>query len=119
MASQWAGLAAGGRPYREAAPFYNTYRYKPSEEFIRLLATHLGWSAKDRVLDLGAGPAHVSTLLAPHVGEVVAMEPDEAMLAEGRQWAVSTGVDNLAFVQGGSQDLERRKSSLGSFVAVV
>jgi SAM-dependent methyltransferase len=119
MASQWTGLAPGERPFREAAPFYSTYRYRPSEEFIRLLATHLGWSAKDRVLDLGAGPAHISTLLAPYVREVVAMEPDNAMLAEGRKWAASTGVKNVAFVQGGSEDLERLKTSLGTFVAVV
>jgi SAM-dependent methyltransferase len=119
MASQWTGLAPGERPFREAAPFYSAYRYRPSEEFVRLLATHLGWSPKDRVLDLGAGPAHVSTLLAPYVREVVAMEPDQAMLDEGRKWAASTGVDNVAFVHGGSEDLERLRTSLGIFVAVV
>jgi SAM-dependent methyltransferase len=119
MASQWTGLAPGEHPFREAAPFYSTFRYRPSEEFVRLLATHLGWSPKDRVLDLGAGPAHVSTLLAPYVREVVAMEPDEAMLDAGRKWAASRGADNVAFVHGGSEDLERLTTSLGTFVAVV
>src|SRR5215213_2664483 len=119
MEDRWAGLGHGERPYREAAPFYAEYRYKPSQQFARLLATHLGWSDDDRVLDLGAGPAHVSMLLAPYVGEVVAMEPEEAMLDEGRKRAAAAGVENLSFVGGGSDDLPRLKSSLGEFAAVV
>jgi SAM-dependent methyltransferase len=119
MEDRWTGLEPGQRPFREAAPFYAEYRYKPSEEFARLLATHLGWSRDDRVLDLGAGPGHVSTLLAPYVGEVVVMEPDEAMLDEGRSQAASAGVENLSFVLGGSDDLPRLKSSVGEFASVV
>lgn len=119
MEDRWAGLGHGQRPYREAAPFYAEYRYKPSEEFARLLATHLSWSDDDRVLDLGAGPAHISMLLAPYVGEVVAMEPEAAMLDEGRERAAAADVENLSFVEGGSNDLPRLKSSLGEFAAVV
>jgi ubiquinone/menaquinone biosynthesis C-methylase UbiE len=72
----------------------------------------MGWLPDDRVLDLGAGPAHVSTLFAPYAGDVVAMEPDEAMLEEGRRRAASAGVENLTFVHGGSADLERLRSSV-------
>jgi SAM-dependent methyltransferase len=119
MKNRWTGLEAGERPFQEAARFYGDYRYRPSEEFARLLATHLGWSRDDRVLDLGAGPAHVSMLFAPYVGEVVVMEPEEAMLDEGRRRAASAGVGNLSFVPGGSDDLPRLRPSLGEFVAVV
>jgi SAM-dependent methyltransferase len=76
-------------------------------------------SHDDRVLDLGAGPAHVSTLLAPYVKEVVVMEPEEAMLDEGRKRAASAGFDNLSFVLGGSDDLQRLRPSLGEFAAVI
>src|SRR3712207_147057 len=117
--NRWAGLEHGERPFRQAAPFYAEYRYRPSADFALLLATHLRWSRDDRVLDLGAGPAHVSTLLAPYVREVVVMEPEEAMLDEGRDRAVSGGFDNLSFVLGGSDDLQRLRPSLGEFVAVV
>jgi SAM-dependent methyltransferase len=113
------GLAPGERPYQAAAPFYSRYRYRPSEAFARLLASHLGWSSDDRLLDLGAGPAHVSTLLAPYVGEVVVMEPDEAMLEEGRTHAASVRTSNLQFVHGGSDDLGRLRTSLGTFTGVV
>jgi ubiquinone/menaquinone biosynthesis C-methylase UbiE len=59
---------------------------------LRDLAAHLGWSSADRVLDLGAGPAHVSLVLAPYVGEVVVMDPEEAMIEEGRRRAAEAGV---------------------------
>jgi predicted nicotinamide N-methyase len=54
------GLKPAERPFRDAAWFYAEYRYRLSEAFARLLAGHLDWSRSDRVLDLGAGPAHVS-----------------------------------------------------------
>jgi len=71
------------------------------------------------VLDLGAGPAHVSLLLARYVREVVVLEPEEAMLDEGRQRAATASVANLTFVLGGSDDLPRLTSSHGAFAAVV
>ncbi|HJU37348.1 MAG TPA: hypothetical protein VJ716_08030 [Gaiellaceae bacterium] len=74
-AGPWRGLAPGERPYRDAAWHYAEYRSRPTDAFLRLLASHLGWSPPDRILDLGAGPAHLSLPLAGLVGEVVAMDP--------------------------------------------
>ncbi|HEY1369238.1 MAG TPA: methyltransferase domain-containing protein [Gaiellaceae bacterium] len=111
----WTGLEPGERPYRDAAWFYAEYRYRPSEAFARLLAAHLGWSASDRVLDLGAGPAHASLRYAPFVGEVVVMDPEPDMIEEGRRRAAAAGIDNLTFVVGGSDDLS---VDLGEFTAV-
>jgi SAM-dependent methyltransferase len=113
------GLGPGQRPFRDAAWFYAEYRHRPTEAFVRLLAAHLGWLASDRVLDLGAGPAHVSLRLAPFVGEVVVMDPEEAMIDEGRRRAASAAADNLSFVVGGSEDLTRLAGDLGQFAAVV
>lgn len=118
-ADLWTGLQPGQRPFSEAAWFYAEYRYRPSEAFARLLAAHLGWSTSDHVLDLGAGPAHVSLLLAPFVGEVVVMDPEEAMIEEGRRRAAAAEVDNLTFLLGGSDDLPRFSPVLGEFAAVV
>lgn len=103
------------RPFRGSAWFYAEYRYRPSEAFARLLAGELGWTAADRVLDLGAGPAHLSLLLAPLVGEVVAMDPEPDMIEEGRRRAAAAGVDNVSFVTGGSEDVS---PELGRFAAV-
>src|SRR5437899_7049791 len=85
----WTGLASAARPFQDAARFYAEYRYRPTDAFLWLLAGHLGWSASDRVLDLGAGPAHVSLPLPAFVGEVVVMDPEEAMLHEGRRRAAA------------------------------
>lgn len=118
-AGRWAGLKPGERPYREAAWFYGEYRYRPSEAFVRLLASELGWSVSDRILDLGAGPAHVSLRLAPLVGEVLVMDPEEAMIDEGRRRAAAAGTGNLSFVLGGSDDLARLSPELGRLAAAV
>jgi len=114
---RWTGLRAGQRPFRDAAWFYAEYRYRPSEAFVRLLAGQLGWSCSDRVLDLGAGPAHVSLRLAPFVGEVVVMDPERAMIEEGRRRAAAAEIDNLSFIVGGSDDLARLSPDLGEFAA--
>ena len=118
MSGRWTGLKPGERPYEGAAWFYGEYRYRPSRPFVRALAEHLGWSESDRVLDLGAGPAHLSLQLASLVGEVTVMEPERAMLAEGRRRAADARVRNLRFVEGGSDDLRALSATLGSFVAV-
>ncbi len=85
---------------------------------MRLLAGRLGWSCSDRVLDLGAGPAHVSLRLAPFLGEVVVMDPEEAMIEEGRRRAAAAEIDNLSFIVGSSDDLTRLSPDLGEFAAV-
>lgn len=114
----WTGLKAGERPFRDAAWFYAEYRYRPSEAFVRLLASKIGLSRSDRVLDLGAGPAHLSLRLAPFVGEVVVMDPEQAMLEEGRRRTAVAKLDNLSFVLGGSDDLAGLSPGLGTFGAV-
>ncbi len=86
---------------------------------MRLLAGHLGWSRADRILDLGAGPAHASLRIAPFVGEVIVMDPEPAMIEEGRRRSVASGVGNLSFFVGGSDDLPRLSSELGPLSGVV
>jgi SAM-dependent methyltransferase len=119
MHDRWDGLPPGQRPFREAAWIYAEYRYRPTGALARLLAAHLVWSSADRVLDLGAGPAHVSLVLAPYVGEVDVMDLEEAMIEEGRRRAADAGVADLSFVVGGSDDLTQLASDLGQFAAVV
>ena len=116
---RWTGLKPGERPYRESAEFYADYRYRPTEAFMRLLASHLEWSSADRVLDLGAGPAHISIPVAAFVGEVVVLDPEEPMLAVGKRRGAAAGLDNLSFVVGGSDDLPRLSATLGTFATAV
>jgi SAM-dependent methyltransferase len=105
----------GTRPYAGAGWYYAEYRDHVRPEFMVLLAEHLGWRREDRVLDLGAGPGQLSLLVAPFVAEVVAVEPEPDMLAEGERRAQTFGIDNVTFVAASSDDLPALRASLGRF----
>ena len=105
----------GTRPYAGAGWYYAEYRGHVSPAFMALLAEHLGWRRADRVLDLGAGPGQLSLLVAPLVVEVVAVEPEPDMLAEGERRARALGIANVSFVAASSDDLPTLRSSLGRF----
>lgn len=109
----------GTRPYVGAGWYYAEYRDRVSAELIALLAGQLGWSTRDRVLDLGAGPGPLSLLVAPFVAEVVAIEPEPDMLAEGERRAAMADAGNVRFVSGSSDDLPALRSSLGLFCAAL
>ena len=47
------------------------------------------------------------------------MDPEPAMLEEGRRRAAAAGIDNLTFVLGGSDDLGRLSGDSGALTAVV
>lgn len=109
----------GTRPYAGAAWYYAQYRERVSVEFVALLAAHLGWSCEHRVLDLGAGPAQLSLLVAPLVAEVVAVDPEPDMLAEGERRVRVAAANNIRFVLASSDDLPGLRSTLGMFRAAL
>src|SRR5262245_41226898 len=111
--------AEGTRPYAGAGWYYAEYRDRVSTELIALLAEQLGWSTRCRVLDVGAGPGQLSLLIAPLVAEVVAIEPEPDMLAEGERRAAMAGIGNVKFVAGSSDDLPALRPSLGIFCAAL
>src|SRR5262249_33165813 len=113
-ATAYLGLE-GTRPYAGAGWYYAEYRDRVSAELTTLLAEQLGWSKRDRVLDVGAGPGQLSLLVAPFVAEVVAIEPEPDMLAEGQRRAAMADIGNVRFVAGSSDDLPALRSSLGQF----
>jgi ubiquinone/menaquinone biosynthesis C-methylase UbiE len=115
--SEFAGTE-GTRPYREAAHLYAQYRASLSDTFVALLVMAMGWTKADRLLDLGAGPAQIARRLAPHVAEVVAVDPEPEMLAAGRRAAAAEGVANIVFVEASSDDLTPLGSPTGQFHAV-
>lgn len=84
--AEYRGLE-GTRPFAGAGWCYAEYRDWVSPAFIARLAARLNWRAEHRILDLGAGPAQLSLLVAPLVAEVVAIEPEPDMLDEGERRA--------------------------------
>jgi SAM-dependent methyltransferase len=92
--------------FRSAAPHYFA-RTNYSPRLIRKVVAELALTRDDRVMDLGCGPGFLAIALAPFVREVVAIDPNAAMLAAGRE-AARGHADNISFVEGSSNDLGNR-----------
>jgi SAM-dependent methyltransferase len=106
------------RPYQETAGFYAAHRPVISESFVDALVATMRWTPGDRLLDLGSGPAQIARQLAPRVAEVVAVDPEPDMLAEGKKQAAAAGISNITCVVGGSDDLSVLGAPAGQFRAV-
>jgi SAM-dependent methyltransferase len=68
--------------FESTAPWYARYRPRYPAELIERLVAAAGLDRDSRVLDLGAGPGHVASAIAGHVGEVVAVDVEAGMLAQ-------------------------------------
>ncbi|MEV4758390.1 class I SAM-dependent methyltransferase [Micromonospora sp. NPDC049559] len=107
MTETTASLFAG------AAGYYARYRAAYPDDVFAGIAARLGLDGTQRALDLGCGPGTATLPLAGYVAEVVAVDPEPAMLAEGRRSAGQAGVGNITFVEGDSSGLARL--GLGAF----
>ncbi len=101
IADRFASAAAS---YCEGRPPY-------PELLFRRIAQLGGLAPGHRVLDLGCGPGQIAIGLAPFAGEVVAMDPEPAMLDIARQEARHRGVA-ISLVEGSSYDIDE---TLGRF----
>lgn len=91
--------------YRGAAAHYRPGRPPYSPELETVLATEVRIDGTGRLLDVGCGPGVLAVRLAGHFTEVVALDPDPDMLAEGRKAAAEAGVVNIGWVEALAEDL--------------
>lgn len=91
--------------FRGAAAFYDRYRAPYAQAAIDFAAARLGLGGASRLIDLGCGPGTLARRFAPRVGEVIAMDPDAEMLAEGRRLAAAQGLSNIVWMRIGSAEL--------------
>jgi SAM-dependent methyltransferase len=101
------------RRFQSAAAHYCAGRAPYPAALIARTVELLRLDRRDRIMDLGCGPAQLALAFAPFCGEVLALDPEPAMLSLARQAA--QGSPNVRVVQGGSQDLGPQ---LGTFRAV-
>ena len=91
--------------YLGSAAHYRCGRppYSPGLEAV--LAREMGLDGNGRLLDAGCGPGVLTVRLAHLFAQVVGLDPDAAMLAEGRRAAGEQTVMNIRWVQGLAEDL--------------
>jgi SAM-dependent methyltransferase len=101
-------------PFAGAAPYYKFRApYAPGAlDYVRAV---FALNSSSRVLDLGCGPGKIAIPLSAMVGEVVAADPDEDMLGEGRRQAGEAGRQNIRWLHGRAEEI---LPSLGAFHAV-
>lgn len=92
-------------PFESAESYYARFRPGYGEAAIDHLVDRFSLGDHARVLDLGCGAGQLAIPLANHAREVVAMDPNEAMLRETRTAAAEAGRENLSYVHGGDADL--------------
>jgi SAM-dependent methyltransferase len=102
------------RRFQSAAAHYCVGRAPYPAALIARTAELLKLDRRDRIMDLGCGPAQLAIAFAPFCGHVLALDPEPAMLALACQAA--QGVSSVRVVQGGSEDLGPQ---LGNFRAAM
>jgi ubiquinone/menaquinone biosynthesis C-methylase UbiE len=90
-------------PFVGTAPFYQKFRAPYAPGALDFIVAAYGLDKRARVLDLGCGPGTLAIPLSNAVAEVVAVDPDADMLAEGRRLA--GGRRNLTWLRSAAEDI--------------
>jgi SAM-dependent methyltransferase len=91
--------------YQGAAAHYRHGRPPYSTELEAVLIRELGLDGNGRLLDVGCGPGVLAVRFAGLFEETVGLDPDAAMLAEGRAFAMERGLTNIRWVHARAEDL--------------
>jgi SAM-dependent methyltransferase len=91
--------------YQGAAAHYRYGRPPYSPQLEAVLSEELGLDGTGRLLDGGCGPGILTIRFAHLFEEAVGLDPDPAMLAEGRRLAEERGIRNIRWVQARAEDL--------------
>ena len=105
--------------FKGTAWFYARNRAGYPQAFFDMIKDKFNLSKNDRVLDLGCGTGQIAIPICQYVREVVAMDPEPEMLAEGKIMAEKSGASHIWWIEGGSEDLVDMESELGKFQLAV
>src|SRR5215471_15064286 len=100
--------------FATTAEFYEQYRPPYAAEFFHTVAQRLKLDDRRALIDLGTGPGVLALGFAPHVGRVVGVDPEPAMLAAARAAAAREGLD-VTLIEG---KVETLPDHIGSFDVV-
>jgi ubiquinone/menaquinone biosynthesis C-methylase UbiE len=91
--------------FRSTAPYYARYRPGYPAGFFAHLRDRFVLDGTQRVLDLGCGTGQIALSIASDCAEVIAVDPQPAMLDEGRAAVEAAGVTNVTWIEGSSLTL--------------
>jgi SAM-dependent methyltransferase len=91
--------------FEGAAVHYRYGRPPYSPQLEATLTEEVGLDGSGRMLDGGCGPGILTVRLAHLFQYAVGLDPDPAMLAEGRRAAGERGITNIRWVQAVAEDL--------------
>ena len=92
-------------PFAGAEQYYDRFRAPYPQAAIDFIVERYDLSEGVRALDLGCGPGTIAIPLSRSVAEVVAVDPDGEMIAEGRRLAASRGRQNIQWRQLRAEDM--------------
>lgn len=93
--------------FASTAGYYARYRPGYPAGFFAHLRDRFGLDGTQRVLDLGCGTGQIAIPIARHCAEVVAVDPQPAMLEHGRAAAAAAGCGNVTWIEGSSRTLDQ------------
>ena len=91
--------------FRGAAEYYTRFRAPYAREAIDHVIGTFDLGQRDRVMDLGCGPGTLTLPFAAIAAQVVALDPDPGMIAEGRRQALAAGLANIEWRDAGSKEV--------------
>jgi ubiquinone/menaquinone biosynthesis C-methylase UbiE len=102
-------------PFAGTAPYYDRFRAPYAPAALDCVIEAYGLGAGSRVLDLGCGPGTIAIPLSRRIAEVVAVDPDAGMIAEGRRLAAESGRTNIQWLNASAEEVS---PEAGPFQAV-
>ncbi len=92
-------------PFGGTAAYYDRFRAPYARAAIDFIVERYNLRHDVRALDLGCGPGTIAIPLSYTVAEVVAVDPDADMIAEGQRLAASTGRQNIKWLRSRAEDI--------------
>jgi len=86
--------------FDEKAPAYDSNKSEEYRATVSLVVDYARPREDDTILDIGTGTGAIALALAADAGEVVGRDVSEGMLAEAREKATASGLDNVQFGEG-------------------
>jgi ubiquinone/menaquinone biosynthesis C-methylase UbiE len=92
-------------PFAGTATYYDRFRAPYVQAAIDFIVERYNLSKGVRALDLGCGPGTIAIPLSNTVGEVVAVDSDADMIAEGQRLAASRRRHNIQWLRSKAEDI--------------